>query len=932
MLPFFTFATSRLGPICLMLLLGCSSLVATDSQPSGAKAKGKSKSVPAVVPMAQSLLGALRELEGARFTQAEASLRKITSQGGPERVRAEVALAELWLLTGKRGQALTQALTHCKDSSPSQLLACEVAARALAQQGELERAIGLLRPLVDHQEARSLRLLLADLLAERGLTDESRALYRELLLDFRKDRIDKSDTKALAISARAAHRLGTYRDANELYNLAEQSGISDLRTLLWRGELYLDAHDPKHAREVADEALRYAPSHPSALLLFANARLREAQDVDQAIEKAEQVLALDPASAGAYFVLAGLSLRDLDYPATHQFIERGLEASPGDLGLLSLRAAASFLADDTQAFQANVAEVLGRNPDYSRLFRVVAEYAEAEHRYADILPLLRRAIALNPNDAQVRAQLGIVLLRSGHESEGRHELLRAYAQDPFDLRVRNTLLLFEREIDHQYVTVAHPNFDLRLPISLREPLDQIVSGWLETAKIEMNRRYKTTDVPRLLVELYADQDSFGVRTSGAPSNELEGVCFGDTIVMRLPTDEPVNLGMTLWHELSHVYHLKLSNHRVPRWFTEGLCEVETRRRRAEWTREQELQIYEANRAGRLPAIHSMNRAFSRAKTLSELSVAYVASSYLVEYLTETFGFGKLREMLVAWGEGLSTEQVFSRVLKTDETRLTREYRAAVAARLRNFDGQYFPPPPSPRNSPVPTESDAAAVDPRLMAQLAQSYLAAGKLKECRDTLEKAPQAFHPDLLWVKSLLALAESDPAVALAGLDGLLKSGNDGYFVRLQRAVVWGQLGRIQEEQRDLERAHQYHPKASDPLYRLVAIAREANQPRAELEYLRLLCKLEESALRPHRRQVELLLQLGLNEEAWRAAETLSFVDPIDSEAHELIARAALSVGNRQRGLLEIRLASLLAPSQDDRNRLDRWSQSLRFSNRGR
>ncbi len=37
---------------------------------------------------------------------------------------------------------------------------------------------------------------------------------------------------------------------------------------------------------------------------------------------------------------------------------------------------------------------------------------------------------------------------------------------------------------------------------------------------------------------------------------------------------------TLWHELSHVFILPATNHRVPRWFTEGLAvHEETRLRR-----------------------------------------------------------------------------------------------------------------------------------------------------------------------------------------------------------------------------------------------------------------------------------------------------------------------------------------------------------------
>ena len=39
---------------------------------------------------------------------------------------------------------------------------------------------------------------------------------------------------------------------------------------------------------------------------------------------------------------------------------------------------------------------------------------------------------------------------------------------------------------------------------------------------------------------------------------------------------------TLWHEMSHVYILTVTNYRVPRWFTEGLAVHEETEASPEW--------------------------------------------------------------------------------------------------------------------------------------------------------------------------------------------------------------------------------------------------------------------------------------------------------------------------------------------------------------
>lgn len=898
---------------------------------TGAKPKAPKRETK-TVDLGQDLTKALSAVAQGRYRHAEPALVSLATQTTELGARARIALAEVELMTGRGQDASSRSQPDCRPGRVWAARACSVTAEALRRRGASDVAIGLLEPFAHVAGMRRVQLMLADLLAERGRTTEARVLYRRLVEDFAQARIDDADALELAIAGRAAHRLGAWRDANEFYNRAEMTGVAELTTLVWRGELYLDAHDPLHARAVADEALKFAPEHPSALLLAARVHLTTLEDAAQGEAQVKKVLSIDPNRGDAHAVLAGLALRDLDFNRANDLIDRGLEREPRHLELLSLRAAARFLSDDQDAFEQAVFHVLRQNPNYARVFRVVAEFAESEHRYDDTVPLLRRAVALDPDDSAVRAQLGIQLLRSGQEQEGRKQLSRAFRQDPFDLRVRNTLTLYERKVDKQYSLLNHGPFAIRVPNTYRAALSRFVPKWLDEAKRDLQRRYGRSTHSKIFVELYEDLDSFGVRTSGVPATFLQGVCFGRVIVARLPTDEPTNLGMTLWHELSHVYHLALSKNRVPRWFTEGLAEVETARHRPEWSREQDLAVYEALKHGRLPAVARMNRAFSHASNLDDLAVAYVASTYLVAYLMDTYGQERIGKMLSAWGRQASTEEVVSQVLDVDLDALDSAYRAELQRRLGHFERQYLPRGNAESIAVARTRLTEQPLDPSARAALVHAELQQGRIMEAREVVAQASpaQSQSADLLWARGLVELADQKPESAEPPLRQMISDGHDGYFVRMQLALVARMRGDKDGERIELSSAHQFHSLATEPLFRLMLLAREAGDKRGELASVSKLVRLEETNLTLHRRLVELYLELGQPREAQRAADGLVYVNPLEPEVFRLRARVALANRQPKRAILELQHAARLAPSTGNQDELNRQIARIR-SGRG-
>jgi len=241
-----------------------------------------------------------------------------------------------------------------------------------------------------------------------------------------------------------------------------------------------------------------------------------------------------------------------------------------------------FLADDTRGFERAQQEVLKRNPHFSAMYSIIAEYAEWEHRYPELVDMARSAIALNPDDGLAYATLGMNLLRIGDEPAGLQALRDAWDRDRFNVHVYNLLNLFDRTIIPDYEQLDAAPFRLRLLKEERPALEPYLIPMVQRAYASMKKRYGFTPAGPIGIEMFANAEHFSVRTTGLPHAGVQGVCFGKVITAVSPRAGPFNWGQIVWHELSHVFHLQMSKNHVPRWFTEGLAEHETIIARPEW--------------------------------------------------------------------------------------------------------------------------------------------------------------------------------------------------------------------------------------------------------------------------------------------------------------------------------------------------------------
>ncbi|MBK7825367.1 hypothetical protein [Nannocystis sp.] len=295
----------------------------------------------------------------------------------------------------------------------------------------------------------------------------------------------------------------------------------------------------------------------------------------------------------------------------------------------------------------------------------------------------------------------------------------------------------------------------------------------------------------LRIEVFADPDDFSVRTIGVPSLGAVGVCFGNLITSVGPYAGTHNFHQVLWHELAHVYAVKLSRGRVPRWFTEGLSEWESELADPSWARESAELLAQARREGRLRKLGELDLAFLRAQSPVMMEVAYATAAWAMRYLGETYGLPKLMLVLKGYATGATSEALFQQHLGKPMPTVEAEFDAWMHARLdRTISGWQ----PSPK----------------------------GKIEARDRTLHKAIEE-------------IKQKDYTTAARTLQELVQGPGDGFRPRMLLAEVLLQGPQWKSAGPHLEKARSFNRESIEPVIRLAELARRAGDVTAEKQRLR-------------------------------------------------------------------------------------------------
>lgn len=785
-------------------------------------------------------------------------------------------------------------------------------AHALAAQGKVDAAIALLEPRKSAQnvEGRRTRLELGELLIRAGRRADAEALLLTLADDYNNDVITSSDPEGLAMVGRAMYLLRHPKDANTAFKDSVRADPKRLQTHLWWAQLFADYYDPGDAEAEANEALKIAPKNAEALVILARLKVEDAFDFDAAEKLVRDALASDPKTPGAYAVRTGIALRDGDLTAANTAIDAGLAIDPNDLELLSLRAAARFLADDTAGFEAAKRAIFARNKEFSRAYGIIGEFAEWEHRYDDVIAMMKDAVALDPKDGKAWAQLGMWQTRAGDEAAGVASLEEWWKHDHFNVRAYNTLeRLYKGWIPSDYESIPAGIFDIRYPKAERPVLERYAPRMLAEAWGRMKVHYMFTPTVPVHVEMYESREHFSVRTSGLPNIGIQGVCFGHVVAAMSPGSEPFNWGNVLWHELGHVFAIQISKNHVPRWFTEGLSEYETMIRRPEWQRELDPELWLALKKNELPGVVHMNEAFTHAAGDLDVTVAYYAASQMLAFTAEQYGFPRITHALELWGQGKRTPDVVQEAFGVSAQDFDARYRAWQMARLSRYEGQYVPD-----FSPASVDDAKAALDKATSSApahvtMALALMRAHKPDEASREIDAALKIdpAQKDAHFIAAKIAEASGDAGAQESHLRAIRTAGGDGYAVEMALAGVAEKRHDAAGMRAALESAHRFDPTQVDAARALFDLATDERRDADALAALREVTQLDQ-----HDRQSwALLLHREVAAKQWndakRTGESAIYVDVESAGIHADYARALAASGDHEQAAFELESALL-------------------------
>ena len=524
-----------------------------------------------------------------------------------------MALARIMLEQGRYADAERYA---SQVQGQKQLEGLALRAQILDAQGKVKEAIALLNPQkgASGRGGQRVRLVLGELLIESGRRGDAQPVLERFADEWNDDTIKDTDAEGAAMVGRAMHLLRLAKDANEAFKKSLFADKENVELLLWHAALYLEKYDTGHAEESLRDALKLNPKRADALVMMARVKLEQNYDFDEADKLTKKALESNPKHVGAHAIRAGLALRDLDIAAADAELQLGFATDPNDLELWAMKGAVRFLADDRAGYDAAKREALSRNPGYSQFFGTVADFAEWEHRYDDIIGMMKEAVTVDPERRQG--------LGRARPHRRRAPATRPAASRPSRKRGRGTTSTSASSTRSTSSTAAgsrtatsrrhrqrlqHPLPEGREEAILERYVPQYARARPDGS---MKMRYDFAPQRRCRSSSTAIASTSACARAGCPTSASKGCASDTSLAAMSPKSEPFNWGNVLWHELGHVFAIQLSKNHVPRWFTEGLSEYETIVRRPEWRREHDPELYDALSRNILPGAVEMNKAFT----------------------------------------------------------------------------------------------------------------------------------------------------------------------------------------------------------------------------------------------------------------------------------------------------------------------------------
>jgi len=751
----------------------------------------------------QTLAEARTAARTGEYETAEDLYRQLLRADGTS-WQARKGLVELLVMTGQ--YALAEELAReASDALPLANALGEV----LVRRGKLDDADASFRRAIDGgaPDRLTAEVNQGELLFNRGDIDEAMQRF-DRFIDIYNNADGQLRAPDLVAVGRAVRYLGRtqsalFQDALRAFDEASTSDPGFADAGVGAGELFLEKYSSPEAKTEFEGVLSTNPRHPGALLGMAKALSFDG--TAEAGSFLNRLLEVNPNHVEARSILAMQHLTRENPAEARAQAELALEVNPNSLVALTALAGAHLYAGEMADFRRVRAQALSINPRYAALDTELAELAVQTRRYAEAVERAQAAVTLDDAAWEAWGLLGMNQLRIGLIDEGRANLETAFKGDPFNPWFKNSLDLLDTF--DRFEVRATEHFELFLHGTEADLLATYLVPIAEEAYDSLSRRYGVEPSLPVRAEFYPSHADFSVRTLGEAGLGALGVSFGSVLVMDSPGARELgdyNWASVFWHELSHTFHLAMTDNRVPRWFSEGLAVHEQRKGRAGWGHQPSIGFLQALRDGDLKKVSELNDGFMRPDFPQQVIFSYYEASLVFQVIEERYGFSAIRAMLDGYREGETTAELFESVLGCPLSDFDDDFDTYLHDRFRSpLQGLAV------FGEPLPAGADLDAIEAFVRShpgdliariRLGATLIGEERFTDAKSHLDAALRIFPdyggPDSpYWYLAQIHRAGGDTELAVAALARLSELSESDYRALVLQADLLEELGRPAE-----------------------------------------------------------------------------------------------------------------------------------------
>jgi tetratricopeptide (TPR) repeat protein len=472
--------------------------------------------------------------------------------------------------------------------------------------------------------------------------------------------------------AEALQKARRFQDSNEVFKALSEKFPQDSNVRERWGRLYYEVGQEDEAGNLFNEALTLDKNNARAIAGLA--LIAAATYETKAGDLARRALAIDPKLVEAQELLARLALEDNNNAKAIEEARKALAIDSNAEQGKAILATIDWLADK---------KATPWDPHTAGGYATAGRFMTLNRRYDEAIAYYRKALDMDPGLNRARSELGINLMRVGQDQEAYQQLETCFNNGFRDSATKNSLKLMDSY--KNFVTFKTDRTILKLHKKEAELLRPYIESEMEKAIKTYEDKYRMKLTSPVQVEVYPDHEDFAVRTLGTPGLGALGVTFGYSIAMDSPSGRKpgeFHWASTMWHEMSHVFTLTMTNHRVPRWFTEGIAVHEETAVSPEWGDRLGPDEITAIKEHQLLPVAELDRGFIHPTRPQQVVISYFQAGKICDYITDKWGWNTILEMLKDFGNDMDTPSVIKKELKLEPADFDKEFLAHLEAETK----------------------------------------------------------------------------------------------------------------------------------------------------------------------------------------------------------------------------------------------------------